>query len=452
LKVAIQTLGCKVNQSESSSIEGILRDNNYEIVKHNDNPDVCIINTCTVTAKSDYQSRQFIRKAVRSGARVIATGCYAQLRSAELTGIEGLDYVIGNSGKNNIINYLQGLKDNNKPFIAVDPPTNLLTSQPYHSTRSRAFLKIQDGCNFSCSYCTVPLARGKSRSLSPQDVLSAVEKLSSSGYKEIVITGIHIGSYGLELQPGSSLLDIVKEITKSYPQVRIRLSSIEPREFKAEFLSLIKDRNVCPHLHIPLQSGSDRILKKMNRGYTTSFYQQLINNIISLCSDISIGTDIITGFPGETEKDFNDTVKFNISIGTDIITGFPGETEKDFNDTVKFIKQLPFSYLHVFPYSKRPNTKASLSGNQVDEKVKQSRVRKLIELGKIMKNTYIKGNLGKTLDVIVEEKNKTNGYYNVISDNYLKLQVKSDNLSHGQRLRAEVISMTELELVAKPLK
>jgi threonylcarbamoyladenosine tRNA methylthiotransferase MtaB len=419
MKVAIQTLGCKVNQSESSSIEGILRDNNYEIVKHNDNPDVCIINTCTVTAKSDYQSRQFIRKALRSGARVIATGCYAQLRSAELTGIEGLDYVIGNSGKNNIINYLQGLKDNNKPFIAVDPPTNLLTSQPYHSTRSRAFLKIQDGCNFSCSYCTVPLARGKSRSLSPQDVLSAVEKLSSSGYKEIVITGIHIGSYGLELQPGSSLLDIVKEITKSYPQVRIRLSSIEPKEFKDDFLSLIKDRNVCPHLHIPLQSGSDRILNKMNRRYTTSFYQQLINNILS---------------------------------STDIITGFPGETEKDFNDTVKFIKQLPFSYLHVFPYSKRPNTKASLSGNQVDEKVKQSRVRKLIELGKIMKNTYIKGNLGKTLDVIVEEKNKTNGYYNVISDNYLKLQVKSDNLSHGQRLRAEVISMTELELVAKPLK
>lgn len=433
MKVAIHTLGCKVNQSESASIEGALRNNNYEIVKHTDNPDVCIINTCTVTAKSDYQSRQMIRKFARSGAKVIATGCYAQLRPDELSGIEGLALIVGNSEKERLISYLEDLPDNGicshesgKCRISVRAPAAPLSSQPYHSSRSRAFLKIQDGCNFSCSYCIVPLARGKSRSLNPQDILSSVEKLSSDGYKEVVLTGIHIGSYGLRLQPKSSLLDIVKKITKTYPELRIRLSSIEPREFDEEFLSLIKGRNVCPHLHIPLQSGSDSILKAMNRGYTTSYYEQLINRIVTAC-------------PG-------------ISIGTDVITGFPGETDKDFKETVKFIDRLPLSYLHVFPYSKRPDTKASSFSNQINDKLKKERVKILIEIGKSKKDDYLKESLGCILDVIVEKKPVTNEYYTAISDNYLRVFVKSDNIASGDNIKARVISLTDAGLRAEPLK
>ncbi len=449
MRVAIQTLGCKVNQSESASIEGILRSNNYEIVNNTDNPDICIINTCTVTAKSDYQSRQLIRKAVKSGARVIATGCYAQLRPDELSKIQGLDLIIGNSEKDRIQEYIKKLSlPSNPPVsppskggikgklngrrgdfhtqIVVNSPNVPLTSKPYYSIRSRAFLKIQDGCNFSCSYCTVPLARGRSRSLSEKDLLTAVDYLNIDGYKEIVLSGIHIGSYGLDLQPESNLLTLVEKIAKTYTHVRLRLSSIEPQEFKNEFLTLIKKGLICSHLHIPLQSGSDKILMTMNRGYNTSFYRELINSIVSACPDISIGTDVIAGFPGESDKDFD--------------------------DTVKFIEQLPLSYLHVFPYSKRPNTKAYLFSNQIDNKVKRSRVKKLIEIGKFQKNNYINKNLGRILDVIVEKKNKTNGFYSVISDNYVKLFVNCDHLSQGQRLRAKVVSLTNLGLIAKPIE
>ena len=415
-----------MNQSESASIEGVLRNNDYEIVDHSDSPDVCVINTCTVTAKSDYQSRQLIRKAVRSGARVIATGCYAQLKPKEISEIEGIDIVLGNSEKDGLLNYIQKVSGNNKPSVLVDQPTAPLKLNPYYSKRSRAFLKIQDGCNFSCTYCTVPLARGRSRSLGKRDVLEAVDKLAKDGYKEIVITGIHIGSYGSDLVRKSSLYEIVKEITESYPQIRIRLSSIEPQEFQMEFLDLIKEGKVCSHLHIPLQSGSDRILKAMNRRYSTGFFEQLINSILTECPDISIGTDLITGFPGESDTDFN--------------------------TTVKFIKKLPISYLHVFPYSKRPNTKAALFEKQIDEKIRKNRVKKLLEMSKHKKLSYMKRSLGAILDVIVENKNKTGDYYSAISDNYLKVHIQSDSLASMQNLRVKFISLTDTELIAQPLK
>jgi threonylcarbamoyladenosine tRNA methylthiotransferase MtaB len=433
MRITIATLGCKVNQSESAAIEGILREYGHEIVNYTDNPDVCIVNTCTVTAKSDYQSRQLIRRAVKTGARVIATGCYAQLRPDELLKIEGLDLILGNSQKNKLHEYLYRLPPKNcklkndpcRPSVLIDSPETPLMLGPYFSNRARAFLKIQDGCNFSCSYCTVPLARGRSRSLGPQDVLKAVDRFSSEGFKEIVLTGIHIGCYGLELQPKSSLLEIVKKIVKAYPLIRLRLSSIEPREFKREFLSLIKEGSVCPHLHIPLQSGSDRILKAMNRGYTTSFFKELINDIVLTCPEISIGTDVIVGFPGETDEDFE--------------------------NTVKLLKQLPLSYIHVFPYSKRPNTKASLLKNQVSEVIKRKRVKVMLDLAKMKKNAYITRYLGHNLDVIVEGKAVTNGFYSVISDNYLRLLVRADNLFPGQRLLVRAVTHTDIGLIAQPL-
>lgn len=425
MKVSIQTLGCKVNQSESASIEGVLRRNDYQIVKHTDNPDICIINTCSVTAKSDYQSRQLIRRAAKSGAKVIATGCYAQLKPDEVSDIEGLDMVLGNSAKDELMKYLTNVSKNNTSVI-VDPPSAPLRSGPYYSNRSRAFLKIQDGCNFSCSYCTVPLARGKSRSLDEMSVIKAVDNLVADGFREVVLTGIHIGSYGVDLEPESSLLTLMDLITKNYSQIRIRLSSIEPQEFQQEFLHFIREGKVCSHLHIPLQSGSDRILKAMNRRYTTGFYEQLINSILTECPDISIGTDVITGFPGESDSDFN--------------------------TTVKFIEKLPISYLHVFPYSKRPDTKACVLNNHNNDLVIKSRANRLREISKEKKYTYMKRSLGSVVNVIVERRIGNNGFFHAISDNYLRIHIKADKLFPRQNLKVRVISLTDDVLIAQPLK
>lgn len=430
MKICIQTLGCKVNQSESFSIEGTLRNNDHQIVDKDGDPDVVIVNTCTVTANSDHESRQMVRRALKSGARVIATGCYAQLRPEELMDINGLDLIVGNSGKQDIIAYLNSINAPGEEkckhaSVFVDKPANPLKLQPYYSKRSRAFMKVQDGCNFACSYCAVPKARGKSRSLAIEDVLKAVGELNNQGYREIILTGIHIGTYGLDLEPKTSLLELMDKITEKCPDIRIRLSSIEPQEVTEELLYLIKERNICSHLHIPLQSGSDRILKLMNRRYTTRQYQQLINRII-------------TELPG-------------ISIGTDIITGFPGESDKDFRHTVKFIEQLPLSYMHVFPYSKRPDTKASLMGDQISEKEKKSRVKKLMEISSNKKKAYISKNSGRVLNVIVEKRDITTGYYNAISDNYLRVYIISEGLKSGSNLRVRTGAITESGLMAEPL-
>jgi threonylcarbamoyladenosine tRNA methylthiotransferase MtaB len=407
--------------SHSASIEGLLRSNNYEVVKHDDSPDVWIINTCTVTAKSDYQSRQLIRRAVKSGACVIATGCYAQLKPDDISKIDGLSLAIGNSEKTNIIEHIKKLSTKkSNTSITMRPPDSPLMYQPYYSNRSRAFLKIQDGCNFSCSYCTVPLARGRSRSLQPDDVMLSVRELFDSGYREIVLTGIHIGAYGRDIHNRNSLIDIIKKIVTSFPDIRIRLSSIEPQEFDDEMLSLMKDGNVCRHLHFPLQSGSGRILKLMNRGYSTHNYAQLINRVL-------------TAYP-------------DISIGADIIAGFPGETDEDFHDTVKFVNDLPLSYFHIFPYSKRPNTKAAISADHVDEKIKKKRVQILLDISNKKKNYYMARNINRDLDVIVEQKSQKTGSYKVLSDNYLKIDLEADNLTPGDRLRARVISLTEGKL------
>lgn len=367
MKIAITTLGCKVNQSESASIEGFLREAGHNIVSHTANPDICIVNTCTVTAKSDYQSRQLIRKYAREGAKVIATGCYAQLKPAELSNIKGVSLVIGNSQKERLHEYLNTLSaDTDIPFIFVEQPSQEgLTFRAYSSNKTRAFLKIQDGCNFSCSYCTIPPARGKSRSLNLNNALIATDRLVRDGYKEIVLTGIHIGSYGIDLTPMGSLVELVDSLVKKYSAVRFRLSSVEPQEVKNEFLSLMKQKLLCRHLHIPLQSGSDSVLKAMNRGYSVSFLKKVIKNIASTSPDISIGTDVIVGFPGESNKDFE--------------------------DTRKLLEELPLSYIHVFPYSKRPNTPAERMSTHVGEEIKRKRMETILELAKIKKITTQQG-------------------------------------------------------------
>lgn len=410
-------------------MQGALKERGYEIVSEIDNPDVCIVNTCTVTAKSDYQSRQMIRRAIKSGAKVIATGCYAQLRSEELSNIKGINLILGNSHKDKLPEYLDNPKfisgpNNTSPIEFIENPIAPLVVQPYFSNRTRAFLKIQDGCNFSCSYCTVPMARGKSRSLNFHDLLKAADKFSSDGYKEIVLTGIHVGSYGLDLNPQSDLLEIVKKIVKTYPDIRLRLSSIEPREFDPELLSFINEGSVCTHLHIPLQSGSDKILKAMNRGYNISYYRKLIDEIVSTCP--------------------------NISIGTDIISGFPGEDDREFENTTKLLEALPFSYIHVFPYSRRPDTKALLLPEHVNKTTKRERVKIISHISKNKKNNYISKQLGKRLDVIIEKKDIISDFYKAISDNYLRPLVKANNLFLGQRLKIKAISCQNGELLGTP--
>jgi threonylcarbamoyladenosine tRNA methylthiotransferase MtaB len=427
MKVAIQTLGCKVNQSESSSIEGTLINRGCEIVKHSDNPDIFIVNTCSVTAKSDYQSRQIIRRAVKTGARVVATGCYAQLRPEELTRIKGLDLIIGNSNKDHLYDYLSDLTVNtDSPLVNIKQPVSNLLFQPYHSSRARAFLKIQDGCNFSCTYCTVPRARGMSRSLLPDDVMKSVDRIVEDGYREIVLTGIHIGAYGLDLNPACSLLSLVKKITSMHSSIRVRISSIEPQEIDVEFLHLMQSGSVCSHLHIPLQSGSEKILKMMGRRYSVRSYEQLINSIVEI-------------YP-------------HISLGTDIIVGFPGEGVKEFNETVSIIKQLPFTYLHVFPYSPRPDTEAAVFDHQIRDEVKKSRVDSLIEIGKKRKSDYIARQTGKILDVIVEQKHRSTGFYKTISDNYLPVFVSSSELRPRDRIKVRVTTLTDGRLYAEPLE
>ncbi len=426
MKVSIQTLGCKVNQSESFSIRGMLEENGYEVVDNTDTPDICIINTCTVTAKSDYQSRQLIRKAVRSGAKVVATGCYAQLRQDDLKNIKGLDLVLGNSDKGRVVEHLNALPESKSNTLSyIDSPAIPMASGPYSSSRARAFLKIQDGCNSSCTYCSVPQARGKSRSMEQSEVIKAAARLCSDGYKEIVVTGIHIGYYGADLKPKSSLLEIVKELSMTYTQTRFRISSIEPQEVSDELLELMKNDNVCSHLHIPLQSGSDRILRRMNRGYSTSFYKELILKIHHEHSGISIGTDVITGFPGEKDGDFK--------------------------STYELLEGLPLSYLHVFKYSRRPDTPAAEYDEQVDEAIKNERSRQLIKLGKSIKKDYLSNQSNNILDVVVELKPTTAGYYRAISDNYNRVLVMGEGLLPGQRVNVVVKEVLDDTLICSPL-
>jgi threonylcarbamoyladenosine tRNA methylthiotransferase MtaB len=318
---------------------------------------------------------------------------------------------------------LNGSSD--KPAIKVNSPDFPLCKEPYYSTRSRAFLKIQDGCNLSCSYCTVNKARGKSRSLTVENVKNSALHLEKDGYKEIILTGIHIGSYGLDLNPKSSLSEVVYKLSCACPETRFRISSLEPSEISSELLSLLTRENICNHLHIPLQSGSDKILKSMNRGYSILSFEQVINRIVKQ-------------YP-------------HISIGTDVIAGFPGETDEDFKHTMRFIDKMPFSYLHAFPYSRRPDTRAFLMEGQVRDTVKKDRVKSLIELGKSKKNNYLKKHLGSTLNVIVEKKSSTCEYYSAISDNYLKVMVSGDKIKPGDRLDVEVKSLSVSNLIAQAL-
>jgi len=398
MKIAFHTLGCKLNYSETSFIANNLKDEGVEITDFSEKSDVYVINTCSVTENANKECRQIVKKIKKKSPNAIITvmGCYAQLKPKEIKNIEGVNLVLGANEKFKLKEYLK--KTTNKDSsVKVEPIDKIKSFKQSFSEkkRTRTFLKIQDGCNYKCSFCTIPLARGKSRSNTIKNVLEQINELKKKGIKEIVLTGVNIGDFGINKNK-ESFLELLQKIEK-IENIRIRISSLEPNLFSDEILDLVlKSKNIVPHFHIPLQSGSDKILKLMRRRYKSKDYQILIQKIKKHDSSICIGADVIVGFPGEEEKDFN--------------------------DTVNFIKSLPISYLHVFSYSERENTIATKLENSVPKEERKKRSQILRNLSEKKKTNFYLENLNTIRPTLIElrqKKEHLNGY----TDNYIKIEV-----------------------------
>ena len=380
MKVSFYTLGCKVNLYETEVVMNMFKKKNYEIVDFNDKSDVVIINTCTVTNTSDKKSRNIIRQAVKNNpnAVIVVMGCYSQIRSEDIKEIPGVNIIIGNSNKSRVVELVEEyIRDKkNKTIIEniMKIPFEKMELDSFE-TKTRAFVKIQDGCNNFCSYCAIPYSRGGIRSKEKEDVIKEITCLVNKGYKEVVLTGIHTGHYGKD-KYDYDFSDLLNELCNIDGLERIRISSIEITELDDKFMKVLENKKIVDHIHIPLQSGCDKTLKGMNRKYDTEYFYNKIQQIRNIR-------------PG-------------ISITTDLIVGFPNETDIDFSNTYEFIKKVNFSKVHVFPYSRRKGTPADLMPNQVDEKVKKARVKMILELSKELEINYMSKFLNKELEVLVE--------------------------------------------------
>ena len=393
-KIAIATLGCKVNKYDSAVIHKLLEGAEFSFVPFGRKADIYIVNTCTVTKRADYQSRQLIRRLHRLNpdALIIVTGCYAQRAPKEIKEIQGVDYTVGIGEKERILDLINGSPRKEAPLEI----TNDIPAFPEHT---RAFLKVQDGCDSYCSYCIVPYARGRSRSLRKEDAIRSISKLAELGYREIVLTGIHLGSYGWDLMPPTRLSNLLRSIEHEGISCRIRLSSIEPTEFDDDLIDLISSsRTICNHLHIPLQSGADEVLKRMNRPYTSELFKELVKKLVLAMPDLNIGVDVIVGFPGESHENFT--------------------------NTVSVIEELPIGYLHVFPYSRRPGTPAADFPDQVDNKTIKKRGETLRGMGSSKREEFYRGFLKKRLSILVESKKDADTkYLKGFSRNYIPVLI-----------------------------
>ncbi|MCS7203317.1 MAG: tRNA (N(6)-L-threonylcarbamoyladenosine(37)-C(2))-methylthiotransferase MtaB [Thermodesulfovibrio sp.] len=389
MKVCFITYGCKVNQAESQKWDKILRKRGYEVVNEPENADCWIVNTCAVTHKAEIQSRQIINKAKKLRKNAFITGCYVELIRPKSE--ENINFFVNNE-KDNIINY----------FSYMHKEKDLISF-----SRHRAIIKIQDGCNQYCSYCIVPYLRGSPKSYEIREILREIQDYESIGIKEIILSGINIGLYGIDFRNHINLNTLLRSILKETKIPRVRLTSIEINYINEEFLEMLSHERICKHLHIPLQHGSDKILKLMNRPYSSKEFIEKIEKILS-------------SYP-------------EISIGTDVIVGFPKETEEDFNKTLKLIEDIDFSYIHVFTYSKRPLTLASQFPDQISEEIKKQRTNILLEIAKSKKLNYIKKFINKELEVIVET--QKNSYFTGTSNNYIKCLIKTDNLIKGSLIK-----------------
>lgn len=425
LKIAMVTLGCKTNQSDAASLASELSAKGNRIVPFPQSADVTIIHTCTVTQKTDYQSRQLIRRVVVKNptGRVIVTGCYAQVSPESIQTIPGVDFIVGINDRSKIPEIVStGEKCQEVHILCSDVGKQKGFEEwrlPLFSERTRAYLKVQDGCNSFCSYCIVPYARGKNRSLPLDQALAQARDLSEQGFKEVVLTGIHLGTYGEDLPSSVSLLDLLQALEKESLEFRLRLSSIEPGEFTPQLIDfLASSRRICPHLHIPMQSGDDRILQGMNRNYSRAFFENLVNRLVRSIPELAIGLDVIGGFPGEDEQAFE--------------------------NTRNLIERLPLAYFHVFPFSRRKGTPAASFPGQVPSQVIRSRCQALRELGQKKRTQFYRSFLGQRVKVLVESKrDRESGMLKGYSQNYLPLFLPGGDELMNQEVEVEVIEVQE---------
>jgi threonylcarbamoyladenosine tRNA methylthiotransferase MtaB len=416
MKIAFYTLGCKVNTYETESIWELFKEKGYERVNHHEFSDVYVINTCTVTNNGDSKSRKAIRKLIKQNPEAIIAvmGCYSQMSPDEVYAIDGVDIVIGTKHREKLVHLVEeNIKKRNR-ILEVTDVSRYREFDETHVTsfteNTRAFLKIQDGCNNFCSYCIIPFARGPVRSRDKDSILEEATALVKNGYHEIVLTGIHTGGYGTDLEE-YTLYDLLKDLSKVEGIKRIRLSSIEINELSNEILALMRDEEVfAKHLHVPLQSGSERVLKDMRRHYNKAQYEEMINNIRSFIP--------------------------NIALTTDVIVGFPGETEEEFLEMKEFISKLKFSELHVFPYSIRSGTKASKMKNQINGAIKSMRVNELLSLNEELANEYIQSL--DNVSVLFETSDDLYTYGH--SSQYTYVLTKKDETLHNQIKECKVLN------------
>ncbi len=431
--ISIATVGCKVNQYESEALMAELEERGYRIVPFGNGADITIINTCTITHRADFDSRQMIRKALRKNpdSFIIVTGCYSQVAPEVFSRIEGVRYILGNREKERIPEILPLMEKELVPKLQVSDiqKERIFSEIPVHTfhRHTRAFLKIQDGCNQQCSYCIVPFARGPSRSLPPERVIEHLRILKENGFKEVVLTGIHLGSYGLDMKPPLSLEELLQRIESEDTPHRIRLSSIEPLDFSMGLISILsKSEKVCPHFHIPIQSGDDEILKRMHRNYDHFFLKDLLQELNRNILDVSIGLDVIVGFPGETEERFE--------------------------NTYQFIESLPISYLHVFPFSKRRGTLAAQLDEPTSNPLIKQRARAIRELGRQKRSSFYHRFLHHEISVLVEDRSETySGRWRGLSKNYIPvlLSCKEDLNLANQEQRVLVLESHDQMVIGR---
>jgi threonylcarbamoyladenosine tRNA methylthiotransferase MtaB len=397
--VALHTLGCKLNFSETSTVGNEFLRNGFSIVDFKEKADVYVLNTCTVTQRAEKDCRQFVRKALRQNpeAYIIVTGCYAQLRPEEIANIKGVDVILGSNENFKLFSLIDNFRKRNLACIFVSPADKLNDFGPAHSTdadtRTRAYFKIQDGCDYKCSFCTIPLARGLSRSMNPDDVIIQFKNLVDAGYKEIILTGVNVGDYGKSFS--TNLFKLLLKLVDVEGDFRIRISSIEPNLLSDEIIELTASHEkMCRHFHIPLQSGSPEVLKQMKRRYKVENYSELIFKCIERIPEIGVGVDVIVGFPGETEEYFM--------------------------ETYNFLNELPVSYLHVFTYSERPDTKAIEFPGAVEVYERRKRNNMLRILSEKKRYNFYKYMIGKDLDVLFENEN-IHGKMKGFSSNYIRV-------------------------------
>jgi threonylcarbamoyladenosine tRNA methylthiotransferase MtaB len=431
LKIAMITLGCKTNQSDAASLASDLSAKGHSIVPSNQSAEATIIHTCTVTQKTDYQSRQLIRRVLSRNpkGRVIVTGCYAQVSPESLQAIAGIDFIVGIHERKNIPSILALAGKPEKARILSSPAEEMHGfyewGLPSFAGRTRAYLKVQDGCNSFCSYCIVPFARGRSRSLPLERALAQARELSARGFKEVVLTGIHLGAYGEDLLPPLSLLDLLQALEKESLGFRLRLSSLEPGEFTPSLIDFLAGSlKICPHLHIPLQSGDGRILRGMNRNYTPAYFEDLVNGLVGAVP--------------------------HLAIGLDVIGGFPGEDEQAFGNTLNLTERLPIAYLHVFPFSRRKGTAADSLPGQVPSQVIRNRCQALRALGQKKRSIFYHAFRGQKAKVLVESsRDRASGLLKGYSQHYLPLLFPGGDEWMNRVLEVEVAEVHEGKVVGR---